>query len=64
MSVLWLLSTAPLDRREGERASEIGTKCNKGAVNRLGLRVKKENERWPMRWEETGNTLAEEERKW
>lgn len=49
------MSTALLDRTEGERekARERGSKCNKGAVNGLGLRVKKENKWWPARRRET-----------
>lgn len=38
--------------RERERESEMGSKCNKGVVNGRGLRVKKENKRWPVRPEE------------
>lgn len=41
---------------------EIGAKCNKGAVNGLGLSVKKENEKWPMRQEGTEGILWQRKR--
>lgn len=61
LTVLWLLSAAPLDRTERKSESEIGSKCNKGAVNRLELRVKKENKKWPTRRDETEGIQKTEE---